>query len=59
MRGQRVAHCDLRPENVVVDLHIHQLSIVDYDLATFLFFPSSLGFLTNRLRLVFVNGGNL
>ena len=35
MHGQRVAHHDLKPENVVVDLHIHQLSIIDYDLAMF------------------------
>jgi len=35
MHGQRIAHRDLKPENVVVDLHKHQLSIIDYDLAMF------------------------
>jgi len=35
MHGQRVAHCDLKPKNVVADLHTHQLSIIDYDLAMF------------------------
>jgi len=35
MHGQGVVHRDLKPENVVVDLHKHQLFIIDYDLAMF------------------------
>ena len=35
LHGQNVAHCDLKPENVVVDLHTAQLFIIDYNLAMF------------------------
>ena len=35
LHGQKIAHCDLKPENVVVDLHKAQLFIIDYDLAMF------------------------
>jgi serine/threonine protein kinase len=35
LHAQRVAHHDLKPENVVADLDMHQLFIIDYDLAIF------------------------
>ena len=35
MHVQGVAHRDLKPENVVVGLELHQLFIIDYDLAMF------------------------
>ena len=35
LHGQNIAHHDLKPENVVVDLHTAQLFIIDYNLAMF------------------------